>query len=142
MSKKNKLEGDYPIDFELIGVVSPMKEYKLGWHLNQLDLFHLVKGADIKIEFAGNKLISISNLIDETEFSSVHLLRNKLQQTSAKVQFLVSDLQQFDYLLKLKNSLIDSWSKEVMTKLKDCEAVDYAVVIDLDKVKARENLIF
>jgi hypothetical protein len=78
MGKKNKWEGDYPVDFDLIGIVSSMKEYKLGWYLNQIEIFHLVKHDDVKIEFAENKIIRISNLADETEYRSVHLLRNKL----------------------------------------------------------------
>ena len=52
MMKKNRLASDYPFDFELIGIVSSVKEYKLAWHLNQLPEFHLIKAEDVKIEFS------------------------------------------------------------------------------------------
>ncbi len=143
MMKKNKWEGDYSIDFDLIGIVSSMKEYKLGWHLNEMEIFHLVKQDDVKIEFAEQKIIRISNLADESEFRSVHLLRNKLFNLgSAGVQYLVPELQQFDYLIKLKNTLEDNWSSFLLSKMKECAAIDYAVIIDLEKVKSKENLIF
>ena len=47
--KKSRLAAVYEFDFELIGIVSMVKEYKLAWNLNQLNLFHLVKAEDIKI---------------------------------------------------------------------------------------------
>lgn len=143
MAKKNKWEENYEIDFELIGVVSPMKEYKLAWHLNQLGIFHLVKEDDIKIEFAEQKVIRISNLAAETDFTMVHLLRNKLAGAgTVGFKYLLPELRQFDYLIKLKNTLQDKWSSDVMTKLKSCAAIDYAVIVDPANIKAKENLIF
>jgi hypothetical protein len=143
MSKQKKWEGGYPIDFELIGIVSTMKEYKLGWHLNQMEIFHLVKTDDIRIEFAEQKIIRISNLADETEYRVVHLLRNKLVGSgSTSFKYLLPELQQFDYLIKLRNTIEENWSVKVMDVLRQCAAIDYAMVIDLEKVKAKENLIF
>lgn len=143
MNRKNTWEPDFPIDFQLVGVVSPMKEYRLGWHLNQLEIFHLVKIDDIKIEFTEKKIIRISSLAYETEFTSVHLLRNKLIGSgSSRIQYLLPELRQFDYFIKLKNSIEENWSVDIVTKLKSCEAIDYTTKIDIQKIQAKENLIF
>ena len=99
MMKKNRLASDYPFDFELIGIVSSVKEYKLAWHLNQLPEFHLIKAEDVKIEFSDNKLIRVSNLKDENEFRQAFLLKNKLVTSNSSInQYLLPELQQFDYL--------------------------------------------
>lgn len=139
--KKNRLTTEYPIDFELIGVVSSSKEYKLAWHLNQLNLFHLVKAEDIKIEFADNRQIRVSNLAEETDFLRVYLLKNKLS-TSNSNQFLLPELQQFDYLIKLSNQTVENWADSLLLKLKEIPVIDYALKIDIGKIKMKDNLLF
>lgn len=143
MKKKNRLASEYPLDFELIGIVSSVKEYKLAWHINQLSEFHLVKDEDIKIEFSDNKLIRVSNLKDENEFRKVFLLKNKLVTSNSSInQYLLSELQQFDYLLKLTSQTKDFWAKEVNNQLKSIEQIDYSLVVDVEKIKMKDNLLF
>ncbi|WP_421877783.1 IPExxxVDY family protein [Marinoscillum sp.] len=143
MKKKNRLASDYPLDFELIGIVSSAKEYKLAWHINQLPEFHLIKDEDIKIEFSDNKLIRVSNLKDESEFRQVYLLKNKLVTSNSAInQYLLSELQQFDYLLKLSSQTQDFWAKEVNEQLKAINEIDYSLVIDVEKIKMKDNLLF
>lgn len=141
--KKSKLASEYAIDFELIGVVSPLKEYKLAWHLNQLGVFHLVKGEDIKIEFSGNRQVRISNLVEETEYTSVHLLRNKLLSSGTHPnQYLINELQQFDFLIKIKNQMIEGWADDIVSKIKESNQVDYVMKIEVESLKNFENLLF
>ena len=143
MKKKNRLASEYPLDFELIGIVSSVKEYKLAWHINQLPEFHLVKDDDIKIEFSDNKLIRVSNLKDENEFRKVFLLKNKLVTSNSSInQYLLSELQQFDYLLKLTSQTKDFWAKEVNNQLKSIDQIDYSLVVDVEKIKMKDNLLF
>ena len=141
--KKNRLASDYPFDFELIGIVSSVKEYKLAWHLNQLPEFHLIKAEDVKIEFSDNKLIRVSNLKDENEFRQAFLLKNKLVTSNSSInQYLLPELQQFDYLFKLSSQTHDNWAKEVNNMLKSIEIIDYSLVVDIEKIKMKDNLLF
>lgn len=141
--KKTKLFAGYVIDFELIGLVAPVKEYRLAWHLNQLGQFDLAKAEDIKLEFADNRSLSVSRLSCVTDFHEVHLLRNKLMQTNVLAnQYLVNELQQFDYLLKLRHQVQENWSDELLLGIKQLPVVEYALKIDLDKVKMKDNLMF
>lgn len=143
MKKKNRLASDYPFDFELIGIVSSVKEYKLAWHLNQLPEFHLVKAEDVKIEFSDNKLIRVSNLKDENEFRRAYLLKNKLVTSNSSInQYLLPELQQFDYLLKLSSQTQENWASEINEKLKFIETIDYSLVVDITKIKLKDNLLF
>ncbi len=141
--KKNRLAAVYEFDFELIGIVSTLKEYKLAWNLNQLSLFHLIKAEDIKIEFTDHKQILISNLIFEDDYSMVHLLRNKLVSgPNGSIQYLIPDLSRFDYLLKIKSMTEEKWVEEIYEKMRELGIADYVTKIDIDKIRQKENLLF
>ena len=141
--KKNRLTTDYPIDFELIGIVSPAKEYKLAWHINQLANIHLIKAKDIQIDFANNHTIRVSNMEMDDGFRSIYLLKNRLlASTSSSNQYLVSELQQFDYLLKISNQVKETWAIELISAIKAISVVDYAAIIKVEKIKMSENLFF
>jgi hypothetical protein len=141
--KKTRLATTYAFDFELIGIVSMVKEYKLAWRLNQLKLFHRVKVDDIKIEFTGQQQILISNLIFEDEYAMVHLLKNKLISTqNGSSQYLIPDLSRFDYLLKIKNVVEDHWAEKIYERVREAKIADYVMKIELDRVKQKENLLF
>lgn len=142
MMKKNRLSSDYVFDFELIGIVSSAKEYKLAWYLNQLKVFHLVKDDDIRIEFSDNRHIRVSNLKEQTDHSTAYLLKNKLVSAGSSNQHLVPELQQFDYLLKLTNQADENWADQLLLKFKDIPVIDYALKVDLEKLKTRDNLVF
>ena len=141
--KKSRLTTQYPTDFELIGIVSSAKEYQLAWHLNQLNEFHLVKDEDVKIDFAENRQIRVSVLMEETEFRKVYLLKNKLVATNIQTnQFLVQELQQFDFLLKLSSQTDENWANELPLKVKTIPVIDYCLTIDVSKIKMKDNLVF
>lgn len=140
---KNRLTSVYPFDFELIGIVSSVREYQLAWHLNQLRAFHLIKGEDIKIEFEDQKLIRVSVLQEETDTKKVYLLKNRLvASNSSVIQFLISELQRFDYLLKLSNQTEENWANELLLGFKTIPVIDYALRIDVAKLKMKDNLLF
>jgi len=141
--KQSRLATHYPMDFGLIGIVSSVKEYTLAWHLNQLDEFQLEKGDDVKIEFEDNHQIRVSALLEETEFRSVHLLKNKLVSSSMpSAQYLLQELQQFDFFLKLSSETDENWAKDLLLRLKNIPVIDYCLLIDVNKVKMKDNLVF
>ncbi|WP_420577842.1 IPExxxVDY family protein [Ekhidna sp.] len=141
--KKNKLDGGYSIDFELIGLVCNKKEYKLAWYLNQAMDISLVKQDDIKIEYADNTSILISNYLYETDYQIIELLQNKLVGSgSLTKQLLMPELKQFDYLLKF-NDDTDEWTSEnVNGIIKEIPIIEYAVKLNFDNLKSKENLLY
>lgn len=143
MGAKNiKLKTDYYFDFELLGFVAPMKEYKLGWLLNHVDELDLVKEEDIKITLSNDFILRISNLQQETEFQKAYLLTNKLVAGFTYNQYLLPELKQFDFLLKVKHEIETDWAKGLLDQIKKMNAIEYVVQIDLEKIKNKENLLF
>ena len=58
--KKSKLVIDYEFDFELLGIISSAKGYKLAWELNQALGIQLVKQPDLVVGFKNNEEKSFS----------------------------------------------------------------------------------
>lgn len=141
--KKNKLEGGYEVDFELMGLVCNKKEYKLAWYLNQGLKINLIKQEDIRIEFSDNSSILISNFKYETEFLTMELLQNRLlAKGNLKNQLLIPELKQFDYLLKFKDQTEELSSENVSVIIKEIPIIEYAMRLNFDSLKSKENLLY
>ncbi|WP_424963759.1 IPExxxVDY family protein [Ekhidna sp.] len=141
--KKNKLDGGYAIDFELFGLVCNKKEYKLAWHLNEVMGISLTKQDDIKIEYADNTSILISNYLYETDYLVMELLQNKLIGSgNLSKQLLMPELKQFDYLLKFKDDTEELTSENVNAIIKEIPIVEYAMRLNFETLKSKENLLY
>ena len=141
--KKNRLDGGYAIDFELFGLVCNKKEYRLAWYLNEAIDISLKKQEDIKIEYSNNTKILISNFKYETDFLLFELLQNKLVVGSgARNQLLMPELKQFDYLLKFRDQTSELTSENVNAIIKQIPIVEYAMRLNFDNLKSKENLLY
>lgn len=141
--KKNKLDLTYEFDFELAGIVCNKKEYKLAWHLNKGLSIELIKQKDIRIEFSNRPSILISNFLYETEFLTISVLHNKLLSSGGnKPQFLMPELKQFDYLIKLKDETGELSIANVCTIIRDFPVVEYVTQLNFDSLKSKENLLY
>ena len=140
--KKNKLELAYESDFELAGIVCNKKEYKLAWHLNSALDISLTKKDDIKIEFSKKPAMIISNFQHESDHLLIELLQNKLISNSTGSQFLIPELKQFDFLLKLKDETGELNIANVCGTIKEIPLIEYVTQLNFDDLKSKENLIY
>jgi hypothetical protein len=140
---KNKLIIEYEYDFDLYGIISLTRAYKLAWLINQHLGVHLVKEDDIHFSFLNNEKLVISNYLFETEHAQFRLLKNKSEErTSDKMGFLIPELNKFDYLI-MKNGIIGDYSdSELINKIQKIKEIQYIVSLDIEKLKSKENLIF
>ena len=138
---KNRLVIDPDYDFELYGIITAIKEYKLAWELNNRLEIHLIKQPDIELEFIKEGPLIISNYRYEKDNSIFKLIRNKSSdQPDNKVIYLLPELQKFDYFLLIHSQLSDI--NEITTKIKDISLVDFVSHFDVSGIKSKENLIF
>jgi hypothetical protein len=141
--KKSRLGSEGFFDFDLIGVVSTVKEYKLAWYINTLADIELEKMKDGIIEFAGSEIIAISFFRFRTEHRMVQLIRNKLASSpNRKYQYLLPELHQFDFFLKHKDETGHISVQDVLSLLKGCPVVEYAAELETSLIKSKDNLIF
>ncbi|MEL7145238.1 MAG: IPExxxVDY family protein [Bacteroidota bacterium] len=141
--KKNKLQTHFDFDFDLIGIISAVKEYKLAWILNQCESCDFVKSSDIQIDFVNLKNITISNFFFETEYTRLFLLKNRLVFNNAlSDQYLIPELKRFDYFVKIDGVSELFKTNAILATLKNASEVQYATTLDPNTLKQKENLIF
>ena len=58
--KKAKLFIEPTFDFELLGLVSPVKDYKMAWVINREMDLNLAKAKDLELEFISDARMEIS----------------------------------------------------------------------------------
>jgi len=143
MKKRNKLIVDYDYNFNLIGMISPVKDYKLIWSINHQLNVKLVKNTDLILEYLDQQKLVISNFLFETENSSLRILKNKAEDgDELKKSYLLPELKNFDYFLMLEGSGDTFNISEIEGKLKNLEIIQYLTKIDVSKLKSKENLVF
>ncbi len=139
--KKNKLDLPYLFNFELAGIVSNIKEYKLAWHLNDRLGLNLAKQPDIKIEFSNRSSVLISNFRHETDFIRLNLLQNKLVAGNSQ-QYLMPEVRQFDYFLKLSDDTEETKIENICEIIKEIPLVEYVSKLNFGDLKSKENLLY
>jgi hypothetical protein len=138
--KVHKLFTEYSYDFRILGISTAVKEHKLAWLINQALTIRLVKGSDFIIEILKNDNLVISNYFYQTEHNLIRLVRNKnLDYQNAVKPYLVPEVRHLDYLLVIEGTLK---TDEIFEKIKPIPIIAHVEIIDVFKLKSRENLIF
>ncbi|MCH8317984.1 MAG: IPExxxVDY family protein [Bacteroidetes bacterium] len=75
--KTTRLIVEHAYDFEVLGLISSAKEYKIVWSINKILNINMIKQKDISFDFLTRGQIKFSNYLFETEHSSFVLLKNK-----------------------------------------------------------------
>ncbi len=141
--KKRKLVVDLAYDFTLFGIISHASEHKLAWEINQKLKIQLIKSDDIKINFLNNKNLVISNFHFEKEESILRLLKNKAVDIPVGNHiYLMPELKQFDYLVIIHGFEQTFKPENVISNLNAIGVIQYAVELEIDKLKSKENLVF
>ncbi len=76
--KKKRLEIEYSYDFDLIGVISSAKGYKLAWDINNQLSARLVKQPDLIVQFKNNTEASFSYFSFESEVNKLNYFETSL----------------------------------------------------------------
>jgi hypothetical protein len=141
--KTFKLEVEYDYDFDLFGLVSSSKEYKLAWSLNKSFNIRLVKQQDLNYDFFNKGRLVISNYRHMTEHSTIRLFRNKsVDLSTLKKPFLVPDIKEYDYILQISGALSDYCPQEVLNRFQRVPFIQYVKKFDPNSLKFKENLMF
>jgi len=138
--KKNKLVIDYEFDFELLGITSAAKGYKLAWDINQLLDIHLVKQPDLVVGFKNNEEKSFSFYAYETLLNRLKLFRNKPEGETGKY-FLIPEFPHFDFILLMQMEE-RSVENNLITLIKTVSSIQLASIIPLEGLKSKSNFVF
>jgi len=136
---KYLLAEDIDFNFYLLGISSHSHDYRLCWAINKSLDFQLERDEkEIVIRRANGELISFSlyhYFIEEFEVQ-IELISNKSENG-----YLVPELKQADYFLKIEDHYPESLS-EIVEGLRKLPLVNMVFEIDVETLKSKQNLLF
>ena len=139
--KKAKLQIEPTFDFELLGIVSPIREYRMAWLVNQELELNLVKADDLELEFLNSEKLEIAQYFLSLPHGFIQLLKNKALNSSQQLAYLIPELKNLDYFLLVQDETEQLDLSNFMEKLLRNPLVQSIVRIDISKLKSKENLL-
>lgn len=139
--KKSKLIIDYEFNFELVGLTSIAKGYKLAWEINQALGIHLIKQPDLVVGFKNNEEKSFSFYSYETQLNRLKLFKNKPSELEPGKYFLIPEFPHFDFIILA--AMEDQYAhQQLLNLIKSIPSVQFANIIPLEGLKSKSNFIF
>ena len=139
--KKAKLLVEPTFDFELLGIVSPIRDYRMAWLVNKELELNLVKVEDLELEFLSAEKLEISQYFLSLPHGFIQLLKNKAINSTKQAAYLIPELKNLDYFLLVQDETEQMDLSNFMEKLSRNPLVQSIVRIDISKLKSKENLL-
>lgn len=141
--KKLRLTSDYNFDFDLLGITSSVKDYKLTWAINKHLQVKFARQQDHQITIQ-NKNFSYVYFFDEpVPEVRLRLFSNKpvIHKTGTKT-LLVPEAPHFDFIFMREGDSQSFSVKTLQDLLKEVPVIEYLSAMDLSKVKHLEHFVF
>ncbi|WP_194774158.1 IPExxxVDY family protein [Pararhodonellum marinum] len=139
--KKTKLLVEHHYEFELLGIVAPLKDYKMAWVINNSLGVKLTKSRDFELEFLNQPNLLISQFALEKEHGFIQLLRNRSLSPVDQALYLVPELKIMDYFLLLQDMTFEMNINTYIEALSDNQYIQNVVKLEVSKLKSKENLL-
>jgi hypothetical protein len=139
--KKSKLIIDYEYDFNLIGIISTVKGYKLAWELNQALNVHLVKQPDLIVGFKNSVEKSFSHYSHQTQLNRLKVFKNKPADPDTGKYFLIPEFPHYDFIILADMEEYDK-AQHLVQSLKSIDSIQLTAIIPLEGLKSKSNFIF
>ena len=138
----NKITLKYELDlnFTLIAITCPLKDYQLCFHINRSTGLNLVKSEDYELLVSKNQSLfftkySYISSIEETEF---YLIGNRGMEGG----ILIPEIKATDYFMLIRGFIDEEDFQALINELNLIKGVVVATEIDIEKLKSKENLVF
>jgi len=138
---KITLKYELDLDFILIAITSPLKDYRLCYFINKMAGLNLSKIDDHEVWVGASvgrcyfsRYASFSEVSD-TEF---YLLSNR----GSEAGILIPEMRNVDYFMLIRNFIDDEDLAFIQERIASIPDVLVATEISPEKLKSKENLIF
>lgn len=139
--KKSKLIIDYEFDFELLGLISTAKGYKLAWDINQALHIHLVKQPDLVVGFKNNEERSFSHYAFQTQLNRLKMFKNKPSDQDGGKYFLIPEFPHYDFII-LTDMEEQYTGQQLIQSIKSIASIQLVAGIPLEGLRSKSNFIF
>src|SRR5688572_4501761 len=137
----DELAGDFFEDTRLLGIVAPVKDYQLCWHLNQLLRVDFRKNNDIEIQLNKKKRNYYFSVFEyrEPNSSLIHYLYNN----QFDGEYLLPEFRHLDFLWLLKGDAVSNDSLiQLIGVIRKLNGVQLVVELTNEKIRNKGHLIF
>lgn len=138
--RRTKLVVDHELGASIIGLVTTLKDYKLAWNINQVFEIDLSMQLPLVFKFIKGKNLSITNYLYQAEFQQFRLIKNRGNEDNSG--FLVPELMNFDFFLMISGEEEIMPKEPVVEKLHAIKGIEYFQLLDVAKLKSKDNFIF
>jgi hypothetical protein len=139
--KKSKLVIEYDFDFELLGILSSARGYKLAWEINHALDIQLVKQPDLVVGFKNNTEKNFSFYAYETQLNRLKLFKNKPSDQESGKYFLIPEFPHYDFIILA--AMEEQYAPQQLIKLiRSITTIQLVASIPLHGLKSKSNFIF
>lgn len=128
-------------DTRLIGLVAPMRDYQLCWHINQVFAIDLRKNNEIEIQLKRKRrdyYFAVFQYAEPTGALVHYIYNNQFDG-----EYLLPEFHHLDFIYLLKGDPVSSERlNEILGTLREIRDVQMATELPLDKLRNKSHLIF
>jgi hypothetical protein len=135
-----KFKNELDSDFRLIGIATPLKEYKLCFYLNQIlgcD-FRKLEPITFEPKDRGRKAEFSVFKADEQETNNAYVVFTNKNAGD----FLLPEVSNFDYIMQITGKFTAESLKKLINSIMQASDVVLTTEIPVKKIKSKERLIF
>jgi hypothetical protein len=140
LDNKN-LADDFFEDTRLLGIMAPIKDYQLCWHLNNLMRMDFRINNDIEIQLSKrerNYFFAVYEFSEPTGSLSHYLYNNRFDG-----EYLLPEFKHLDFLWLMKGDVVDEKSlQQTITDIKVISGVQLVIELTNQKIRNKEHLVF
>lgn len=131
-----EIEADY--EFDLIGICSHIKDYRLSWEINQELKLNLSKDGNLELSQNGElQSYAFYSFLDEDNFIDYFLISNRSEKG-----MLIPEENKCDYFLLIKGVRKKQEIKALQKEIASLKHVLTSYTIEVEELKSKNNLLF
>ena len=140
LDNKNLAE-DFFEDTRLLGIMAPIKDYQLCWHLNNLMRMDFRINNDIEIQLSKrerNYFFAVYEFSEPTGSLSHYLYNNRFDG-----EYLLPEFKHLDFLWLMKGDTVNEESlQQTINDIKEISGVQLVIELTNEKIRNKEHLVF
>jgi len=138
--KSHKLIVEDDFHFFLVGISSHENDYRLSWAINTHLKMALKRADNLQIHNPRIKQDQEFSLYQFTDLETV--LHYNLIANRCDNGFLLEEMKNIDYVLKITGDASKNFPGQLVNKLKKIDIITTAFEIDPSELKSRKKLLF
>jgi hypothetical protein len=140
LDNKNLAE-DFFEGTRLLGIIAPIKDYQLSWHLNNVMGMDFRINNDIEIQLSKKKrdyFFAVYEFCEQTGSLNHYIYNNRFDG-----EHLLPEFKHFDFLWLMKGDVVpEDRLQETINNIKAIDGIQLVAELTNEKIRNKEHLVF